>query len=155
MLNSWWQVLQKLKFVKMLAVLGILGLLFLILGLCGYLSSPSVEGDSQKKWRLVAALNADQLATACDSYKQDNGHYPGTTDNAALYTILHTNQPGPENQRGIRYADIGPKYISPNGEVLDPWKTPLRIVFDDHSVTVTSAGADKLFDTPDDIIKRR
>ncbi len=155
MLYSWWQVLQKLKFVKMLAVLGILGLLFLILGLCGYLSSPSVETDSQKKWRIVAALNADQLAVGCDAYKKQYGHFPSTAENAPLYAILHSNQPSPDNQQGIRFADIGPKYIDPNGVVLDPWKTPYRIVFDDQGVTVTSAGADKLFDTPDDLTKRR
>lgn len=156
-ISDWIFTWCRLPNTQLFRAFQMVGLLVICVVFLYILSTPSANSDtdSQKKWRIVAALNADQLAAACDSYKQDNGHYPSTTDNAALYAILHANQTSSENQRGIRYADIGPKYISPNGEVLDPWKTPFRIVFDNHSVTVTSAGADKLFDTADDIIKRR
>ena len=42
--------------------------------------------------------------------------------------------------------------MNPNGEIIDPWKTPYRIIFDtDSKVHIVSAGPDKIFGTPDDI----
>lgn len=96
-----------------------------------------------------------QLAVSCTLYETEYGTYPSTSENYRLYIILNGGNFLTDNPRKIQFMSFNAKDISPNGEVLDPWKTPYRIVFDDKGVLVTSAGKDKLFGTKDDLTNRK
>ena len=51
-----------------------------------------------------------------------------------------------ENSRRIRYFDVDPATISPEGDWLDPWGHPYRIFVSDSLVLIRSAGQNGTFD---------
>lgn len=86
---------------------------------------------------------------------------------AAYYDHYHAIPATPENYVVIMaltgktrdkqsFIDLNPGQISPNGEILDEWGTPLRFLFSQDlsdPPKVWSAGKDKIFGTADDIEK--
>ncbi len=88
-----------------------------------------------------------QIQTACTAYMAEYGTLPSTAENYQLIKILKKDNP-----RGIIFLNTSPQDMNANGELIDPWGTPLRITFDSNSkVHAISAGPDKVFGTPDDV----
>ena len=104
-------------------------------------------GPLKSAVRAKASIQASQIYTACQAYKTEYGTLPESSENYRLIKILCGDNP-----RKIEFLTLKPSDLSPNGEMIDPWKTPFRIIFDpDSKIHVISAGPDKIFGTPDDI----
>lgn len=140
--SAFWWTVQILTALAILAIL--VGLAF-----------PRLECGPVSSFKAHAATMANQLMIACDIYKVEYGAYPETSENYRLYLILNGEKSSKGNFRGIQFMSFNKKDMSPNGEILDPWKTPYRIVFDDKGPLITSAGKDKIFGTKDDIDNRK
>jgi len=109
----------------------------------------SIPGGAPGRAAFIAKASnyVSQIDTACQAYRTEYGTLPPTSENYRLKKILCGDNP-----RGIPFITLKPSDLSPNGDMIDPWKTPFRIVFDPESkVHVISAGPDKIFGTPDDI----
>ncbi|HWB60041.1 MAG TPA: hypothetical protein VG733_11155 [Chthoniobacteraceae bacterium] len=86
---------------------------------------------------------------------------------AAYYDHYHANPASPENyvvtaaltgktRDKQAFLDVSPSQVSPNGELLDEWGTPLRFVItqdENTPVEAWSAGKDKIFGNDDDVNK--
>lgn len=101
------------------------------------------HGEWEKVNNFAAALETvrtmetrsmlDQIATAIRKYGEDQGKLPDFKDYVALSDML------------------SPKYMTPLIR-LDSWRKPLAAVRQDaNTILLRSAGADGIFDTPDDI----
>jgi hypothetical protein len=120
------------------------------LGLLALLVMTTLTGEPAQlsmALKAGAAAEASQVYTGCQSYMAEYGALPQTSENYRLIKILCGDNP-----RKIEFISLKPRQLSPNGEDIDPWKTPFRITFDpDFKIHVISAGPDKIFGTPDDI----
>lgn len=142
---------SKPKRTRMWWIARILGALLILLFIG--LAFPG-HGPLNAGRKAIALTMTNQFDVACQMYKTEYGCYPSTSENYRLYIILNGGKLEKDNSRGIQFMSFNKREISPNGEILDPWQTPYRIVFDDKGVLVTSAGKDKLFGTKDDITNR-
>jgi hypothetical protein len=119
----------------------------IILVLIGDILLAGIGSGLKASPRAKASNQIIQICTACQNYATEYGTLPPTSENYRLIKILSGDNP-----RGIPFITLRPSDLSPNGEMIDPWKTPFRITFDpDSKVHVVSAGPDKIFGTPDDI----
>ena len=83
---------------------------------------------------------------ACELYMQDYGIYPPGGNREIVEAL--TKQAGKLGP----YLDLRRKEVNDNGEMLDPWNTPLRFVRgEDGDLKIISAGPDRRFDTADDV----
>jgi hypothetical protein len=99
----------------------------------------------------IAASNfvADAEQAVLD-YKMDHGTFP-EGDNEAITAALLTPRPKSENEsRSKNYLDDRRKHI-PLKTLLDPWNNEMRFEFTGDTASVTSAGADGVIGTSDDI----
>jgi type II secretory pathway pseudopilin PulG len=88
-----------------------------------------------------------QIQTAIEAYDTEYSEMPDASNNAHLIKVLSGDNP-----RKIEFISIKSSELSPDGQVLDEWGTPLRIYIDVYTkIHVTSAGRDQIFGTPDDI----
>jgi hypothetical protein len=91
---------------------------------------------------------ATMIRDACLQYITEYNHLPPFVDNKQLTSALLGNNP-----RHIAFLSLAPKEVNSDGEVVDRWGTPLRIIFEGASgIQVISAGPDKVFNTMDDIV---
>ena len=127
-----------------LCVVLVLGI---ILVLIGDILLGGIGNGLKASPRAKASYQIIQICTACQNYVIEYGTLPPTSENYRLIKILSGDNP-----RGITFITLRPSDLSPDGEIVDPWKTPLRIIFDsDSKVSCISAGPDKIFGTADDI----
>ncbi|SDU23149.1 hypothetical protein SAMN05444156_2747 [Verrucomicrobium sp. GAS474] len=89
----------------------------------------------------------EQLRTGLLNYKADYGQNL-TGDNQRVYRAFLGDNP-----RGIIYMEFHKRDIPLGDQVLDLWGTPYEMVGDDKGITaIRSAGKDRKFGTPDDIV---
>jgi len=107
---------------------------------------PMLAGGGPAKASL--ALNDEkQLSLSFESYKQTFGSYP-TGENAVIARAL-----AGDNQQKLEMFHFAVNSTNKNCEIVDPWKTPYKFVFDGtNSFTILSAGFDQKFGDADDII---
>jgi hypothetical protein len=119
--------------------------LFIILAFT--LLLPGRGGPGRAAFKAEASEEANQVYIACQSYLTEYRTLPQTSENYRLIKILCGDNP-----RKMEFISLKPRQVSPNGEDIDPWGTPFRIIFSSGTnVDVISAGPDKIFGTPDDI----
>jgi hypothetical protein len=91
---------------------------------------------------------ASAVRDACLAYATVFNRLPPDSENSKLTAALLG-----QNSRGIAFLSLPAREINDNNEIIDHWGTPLKIVFQGASgIQVISAGPDKVFGTPDDII---
>lgn len=94
----------------------------------------------------VIATNLDMLMLGLSEYRQKFGEYPkGEAKDIAAALLGKLGTPPilwwPQKELG------------PNGELLDPWGTPISIRFDDSHIELQSAGPNRIFGDADDFKK--
>jgi len=91
---------------------------------------------------------ATMMRDACLNYMVEYNRLPPDADNQKLTTALLG-----DNSRHIAFLSLRKNQLNADGEVVDRWGTPLRITFKGASgIQVSSAGPDRVFNTPDDIV---
>jgi len=94
-----------------------------------------------------ARLDESQLGAGMEEYKSVFGNYP-TGENASVVRAL-----GGDNPKKLLLLNLGVNSTNKNGELIDPWKTPYKIVFDGtNCFTIFSAGPNQTFGDKDDIV---
>jgi hypothetical protein len=95
-----------------------------------------------------ARSDESQLGAGIKEYKSVFGNYP-TGKNANVVRALAGNNP-----KKLLLFYLGVNSTNINGELIDPWKTPYKIVFDvtNNCFTIFSAGPNQTFGDKDDII---
>jgi hypothetical protein len=91
---------------------------------------------------------AAMLQTACLAYLTEYNRLPPSYDNKELTAALLG-----DNSRHLVFISLAPNQVNSDKEIIDRWGTALRINFlGNNGVQVISAGPDRLFNTPDDIV---
>jgi len=87
------------------------------------------------------ATEIKTIETACDMFHANAQSFPQTLSD--LQTL----------PQGMDQATWGGPHLKANADLLDPWRTPYKYFFDEasSSVTISSAGPDRQFNTADDI----
>ena len=80
------------------------------------------------------------LFEALQKYKENVGTYP-VGSNAEIVKALKGRNP-----KNVIILISHKMELNEKGELIDPWKTPLRIYFSDNAVLVRSAGPNARFD---------
>lgn len=94
----------------------------------------------------------NQLDAAMQEYKSTYGNIP-TGDNRTILRALRG-----QNPQKIVCIECRPESVSPDGDYLDRWGTPLRFYFSSNQFIIRSAGPNKQFNDTgdkafDDIIR--
>jgi hypothetical protein len=90
-------------------------------------------------------MEMSQLATAAIHYKSEYSTFPSGK------SIDVTRALTGANPRRIAFIDWTGRSSDPNGRFLDQWSIPFLISFpDSETVTIRSAGPDRIFETSDD-----
>jgi hypothetical protein len=97
-------------------------------------------------------LDADNLILGLQQYREFVGTYP-TGNNATIAKALLGRSEKKVLILAVRKSDMDDK-----GEILDPWRTPLRFYFSDNEVMIRSAGPNKVWEdsnvqTADDLYR--
>lgn len=83
---------------------------------------------------------AESLILGLQQYKEFMGHFP-TGSNAEITRAIN----GQGDKRVLIL--VGRKgEVSPKGEIVDPWGTPIQIFYSHDGVMVRSAGPNKVFE---------
>lgn len=85
-------------------------------------------------------VDADNLILGLQQYKEFVGSYP-TGNNAAIARALLGQTEKKVLILAVRRSDLNDK-----GEILDPWRTPLRFYFSNDEVMIRSAGPNKVWE---------
>jgi type II secretory pathway pseudopilin PulG len=117
-------------------------ILFLIL--CPVLPQPTVGTRKASMSNL-----GTNLILALKGYKLEFGEI-ATGNNAELTAILKG-----KNRRGIIFMEFTKKDLNAQGEMIDPWNTPLLIRYLGSTLVVSSAGPDRKWNTKDDLVFSR
>jgi len=125
-----------------------LALLVLFLVFFAYVVVQSLNAvDAAANSRRDLALAA-KVETACLAYMTEYNRLPPSSDNQKLAAALLG-----ANARLITFVAFSKRELNTNQEIVDRWGTPLQITFQGAStIQVISAGPDKTFGTPDDIV---
>jgi hypothetical protein len=101
--------------------------------------------------RAKLANEFQQVQVAVLNYDAEYSIYPVAADNATLIRMLDgTSSEG--NPRTIAFVGFKPSDRDAEGELLDPWGTPIELsVTENGRLHARSAGPDKIFGTQDDI----
>lgn len=128
---------------KILIVLG--SLLLAVLMLPGILQPPAqpskpsaaASGTEAMMRKFTAALHAALL-----EYRRETGRFP----EGGAGEIISALRGG--NEAGKKHIDLAPEAVNEQGEMLDPWGTPLRIAFEPGSEVprIHSAGPNRHFE---------
>ena len=131
--------------LKQSVVIVIVGLTLLWVCLYSFVFPFLVGGGPGKVPR--ARSDESQLGAGIKEYKSVFGNYP-TGENASVVRALVGDNP-----KKLLLLNLGVNSTNKNGELIDPWKTPYKIVFDGaNSFNIFSAGPDQTFGDKDDII---
>ena len=88
------------------------------------------------------------IELAVTDYNKDYGSYP-TGGNQSIAKVLLG-----DNSRNKAYL-ASDSIVMRNGQFVDLWKRPLRLIKDGSGITVLSAGENGAFDDADDITSER
>ncbi|MDR0533995.1 MAG: hypothetical protein LBH01_08575 [Verrucomicrobiales bacterium] len=95
---------------------------------------------------LLANVLVSNLKTATKAYIKDC-HQSPSMENKVFYEQITGN-----NLQKIEYMEFTSKDINANGEIVDSWQSPIKIITNqDLSIIFVSADKDKKFGTKDDI----
>ena len=131
--------------LKQSIVIVIVGLALLWVCLYYFVFPFLVGGGPAKVPR--ARSDESQLDASIEEYKSAFGDYP-TGKNASVVRVLVRDNP-----KKLRLFNLGTNSTNTNGELIDPWKTPYKIVFDGtNCFTIFSAGPNQTFGDADDIV---
>lgn len=83
----------------------------------------------------------ENLFVGLQQYKEQVGQYPAGMGNADIAKALKG-----QNARNVIILVGRKNDLSPKGEYVDPWGTPLRFYFADSGVLIRSAGPNRRFD---------
>ena len=89
------------------------------------------------------------LITALELYKNDFGSFP-SGDNAQIMRAISG-----ENIKKKAYIESSQDSKNPQGELLDPWRTPYLILITDSQPVIASAGSAKNFDSTAIILRTK
>ena len=97
-------------------------------------------------------VDADNLILGLQQYREFVGSYP-TGNNLSIAKALLGRTDKKVLILAVRKSDMNDK-----GEILDPWRTPLRFYFSDNEVMIRSAGPNKVWEdsevpTADDLYR--
>jgi hypothetical protein len=94
-----------------------------------------------------ARFDESQLGAGMEEYKSIFGDYP-IGENVSVVRALARDNP-----KKLLLLNLGVNSTNKNGEFIDPWKTPYKIVFNGtNCFTIFSAGPNQSFGDQDDII---
>ena len=131
--------------LKQSVVIVIVGLALLWVCLYCFVFPFLAGGGPEKVPR--ARVDEAQLSAGMEEYKSVFGNYP-TGENAGIVRAL-----AGDNPKKLQLLNLGINSTNKNGELIDPWKTPYKIVFDGtNCFTIFSAGHNQTFGDADDII---
>jgi type II secretory pathway pseudopilin PulG len=141
---------------------GIASLVFLLY--VSFVFNSAARAATRAAERARAFNEVTQLQSAILNFHTEYGVMPGVSGNAALIQSLSGNVnprtgaqvPSHDNPRGIAFLSIRQDETDDEGEMVDPWGTPFRFASTTGTdgavkITITSAGPDQIFGTPDDI----
>jgi hypothetical protein len=90
------------------------------------------------------------LEEAIKGYQATYGNFPSGNRVEVIKALMGNNP------RKIQFICVNAGNLSPNGEYLDPWKTPYAFVFSaTNGFILSSAGKDKIWGDQDDLIFNR
>ncbi len=89
-------------------------------------------------------MESETIVSAMQQYKAQYGEYPAG-DNRAIARALRG-----QNPQKIVFIEFRPEEVSSEGDLLDPWGTPLNIYFSGNKILIRSAGPNKHFDNSGD-----
>ena len=87
--------------------------------------------------------DADSLILGLQQYREFVGTYP-TGNNLTIAKALLGRTDKKVLILAVRRTDMNDK-----GEILDPWRTPVRFYFSDNEVMIRSAGPNKVWEDSD------
>jgi len=97
--------------------------------------------DLKRDPRRAAEFEIARIKTSLETFRIKYGYLPSDSNNGRLVKLLEDEELLHESRN-----------LNQNGEIIDPWKTVIRISFDSNSkIHIVSAGPDKIFGTADDI----
>jgi Type II secretion system (T2SS), protein G len=127
---------------KLLKLIAIAFVALIVLFFLSLTFVPRVSGTYPKVKFEIASLTY-----ALKNYESSNGIYPIGENALILKKLLG------DNLQKTVFVHIKASSINTNGEYLDPWGTPYAINFPaTNSFVISSAGKNKIFGDPDDII---
>jgi len=136
-LNRWdWKVDPRMR-----------NLVALILGvICVILVVPFVFSRGRDRHGNVAKMDVLNILAALTQYEREFGTFP-IGDRIQVLKLLRG-----ENPREIVFFSVAPERVNSKGEFMDGWGTPYDIqILSSNSVSVRSAGPNKIFGDKDDI----
>jgi len=138
-------VLQPVKKKPVVTAYGVAALLiFLAFALSFGWSSGRLPAAKRAK----LANEFSQVQAAVLGYYTEYSEYPSAPNDATLITELMGDNP-----RKVEFLALHSSDLNANGELVDPWGTPLQLSIDaDGTLHARSAGPDRIFGTPDDIV---
>lgn len=116
----------------------ILLIVLLISGIAGGLLYLMHRNTDEKIARFIT--DASNLIAGLQQYKEFAGSYP-TGDNLQISKALLG-----QTEKKITILTVRKMDLSPKGEILDPWGTPVQIYFSQNSVLIRSAGPNKIWE---------
>jgi hypothetical protein len=109
----------------------------------GHMDFKSQRG---RDWYTKGVLS--QIYTGVMAYQQEYGRLPSTSDNRDLIRILEGDNP-----HKTVFVALNSWATNAAGDAIDRWDTPIRINFNDPNMPlVESAGPDRVWKTPDDLV---
>lgn len=117
-------------------------------GGCG--KAPTEAAEAQKDAAppnpAVDLSRMQAIVDAAKGYQTEFGSWP-KGDYAEIIRSL-----GGDNPRRVTFLVSDRRFVNSNGELVDSWGTPFQLSFSGERPEVVSAGKDKMFGTPDDLV---
>lgn len=105
--------------------------------------------------RARAQHDTDVLRVALAFYRHDYGEFPSGSP-ATIARLLRGESVGGQNPRRLDYIEIHPRELNADGELIDPWGMPYRMVTEPRLV-VYSCGPNRVDEggAGDDIVGKQ
>lgn len=94
----------------------------------------------------MAKSEGTSIIRAIEVFRNEYQTFP-TGSQAQVIAALSNNNP-----RRTHFLEIRSDAMNKRGEFCDPWQTPYRITTTGTNLEVRSAGPDRKFGTPDDLV---
>jgi hypothetical protein len=104
------------------------------------ISAPSCSRNPADPQFVKFNVDADNLITGLQQYKQFIGSYPAG-DNVEISKALLG-----QTEKKVLILAVRKTAMNNKGEIVDPWGTPLQFYFSKNGVLIRSAGPDKIFE---------
>jgi hypothetical protein len=126
--------------LKLFWIVFVLGLALSIYSLVEMMRAPSVTQRED--------LLPKMIENGCLAYFMKYNRVPPCVDNQKLTAALTG-----DNSQHIAFISLSKDELNSDKEMLDPWGTPYQVhPQGGNGVQIISAGPDKIFGTPDDIV---